>query len=252
MQPNRSARILLYDLEAYPATGRFWGHRMYDQNIIKVVDHKMICSVAYKWLNESQIYCHALPHYFKKPVGYVSNKRLLKDFHKAYVNADIVVTHNGNQYDEKELHQAFFLNDFKDPPPHHSVDTLKIFRSRFRFVSNRLDDLAKRLDVGKKHKHSGYGMWEQCMKGDAKSWSEMILYNMHDVRILERVYLKVRAWDRKHPNLSNFTRTWTCPTCESENIQHRGKQVYPSGHKQRYHCQDCGAWSMGKMIRKSR
>jgi hypothetical protein len=83
------------------------------------------------------------------------------------------------------------------------------------------------------------------MAGDAAAWKKMRRYNAHDVTLLERVYLKLRAWHPTHPNLALIDiagSSTDCPVCESDNVQRRGYQVLRMRRAARLHCQGCGHW----------
>ena len=86
----------------------------------------------------------------------------------------------------------------------------------------KLDSLAQYLGVGRKLPHTGFDLWRGCMSGDLKSWAIMKRYNAQDVRLLERVYLKLRPWG-VHPNVNLVNqRPNACPKCGSTHIQSRG------------------------------
>ena len=96
-------------------------------------------------------------------------------------------------------HKDFAIHDLGSTPRHRTIDTLRIARSNFRFNSNKLDDLAQLLGVGRKLKHPGFPMWEGCMAGDKASWKLMEKYNAHDIFLLEGVYNKLKSWHERPP-----------------------------------------------------
>jgi hypothetical protein len=85
------------------------------------------------------------------------------------------------------------------------------------------------------------------MNNDPKSWVIMKKYNEQDVRLLEAVYLKMLPWINKHPVLSH-EHGLVCgnPTCKSTHFQKRGFHRTDASLKQRYQCQSCGKWTVGK------
>ena len=60
------------------------------------------------------------------------------------------------------------------------------------------------------------------MGGDKKAWKLMCDYNIQDVVLLEKVYLKLRGWDERHPNTALWGNVIGCPNCGSDNKQKRG------------------------------
>jgi len=233
------ARILLYDIETSPNVSYTWGK--YEQNVIAFVKERQIISFAWKWYGEKTVHVLALPSFpgYKKNPD--DNKKLVVELHALISKADLVVAHNGSRFDDKMANTEFIKHRLKPPPPYKCVDTLRAARSKFRFNSNRLDDLGEFLGLGRKAKHEGFGMWLGCLGGDMKAWRKMMKYNKQDVVLLERVYLTLRPWTT-HPDLSNYSRVKSCPVCESKNIREKGWSYSATGKRRGMVCmeEDCG------------
>src|SRR5712664_1835689 len=90
----------------------------------------------------------------------------------------------------------------------------------FRFDSNKLDDLARYLGVGRKLPHTGFHLWKGCMSGDREAWKTMKDYNKQDVILLENVYYRIRAWDKNHPSVNRGQEA--CPVCAGTDTHKRG------------------------------
>lgn len=245
MTNKQKAKILLFDIEIAPAHGWFW--QMYDTNIIEVSEHSYMLSFSYKWLGESKVYTYKLPDFS----GYIKNpkddKKLLIELSKLISEADIVIAHNGDKFDITFTNTRLVANGLKPMALPKTIDTLKVARTKFRFLSNRLDDLGNFLGVGRKLPHTGKHLWFGCMNNDSTSWKLMQKYNEQDVRLLEAVYYKLRPWMTNHPNLNVINGTLqSCRNCGSKHLQKRGVIPTTTGTKQRYQCQDCGSWSTGK------
>lgn len=238
-----SLKILLLDTENSPNLSYVWGH--YEQNVIKHVKEKHLLSFSYQWLGEKKITTKALCDY----KGYEKDKDddlyLILDLHKLFDEADIIIAHNGDAFDIKMANEAFIRNGLPPPSPYRTIDTLKIARNKFKFNSNKLDDLGEHLHLGRKTKHTGFQLWEDCMNGDMKAWKLMKKYNEQDVRLLHSVYHKLKAWATTHPALNILSDGRRCPTCNSENVIARGTQFTNSYAYKRFYCNDCGKWSKG-------
>lgn len=236
-------KVLLFDVESSPNIGYTWGK--WEQNVIEFVKEKQIISFAWKWLDEKEVHCLALPM-FK---GYLkdrdSNKALIERLHELFCRADVIIAHNIVNFDDKMANTDFLLNGLPPPPPHKTVDTLRVARSKFAFSSNKLDDLGARLGLGRKVKHPGFPMWLGCMNGDKKSWAEMVKYNKGDVILLEKIYLALRPYMTNHPNMNAMDDHLGCPACKSTNMQRRGFTMSGAGRRSRFQCMDCGKWSAG-------
>lgn len=243
-----SAKILFLDIETAPCLGWTWG--MYEQNVIDLQTSWYMLCFAAKWADEKTVKTYSLPDYSTFKKDREDDSALIKKLHELLDQADIVVAHNGDRFDLKKTNARFIYHGLKPPSPYKTIDTLKIARRHFAFVSNRLNDLGKYLGVGKKLPHTGFHLWKGCMQGDKKSWSMMKRYNAQDVTLLERVYLRLRPWASSHPDLSAYSHHEGCPTCESKRIQRRGVNVARKSIKPRFQCVDCGTWFSGQAIKK--
>jgi len=243
-------RVLLYDLETSPIIGYTWG--TWETDVIKIIQQRQIISFAWKWLGESKVNCLALPDF----PGYIEDKKnnrpLIMALHKLFSQADIVVGHNVKKFDDKRSMTDFIRHKLPPPPPHKQVDTLEFARSKFDFTSNRLDDLGQFLELGRKVKHPGFEMWEGCLAGERESWALMRKYNKQDVALLEKIYLRLRPYMMRHPNMSAPEGLEGCPVCKSKKLERRGWNISQKGKAPRFQCQDCGKWSSGSFILKDR
>lgn len=243
---NKEANVFLYDIEISPNIGYTWGK--YEQNVIEFLRERMMISVAWKWLGDPKIHSVILPDFPFYKRNPTDNKALVKKFYLEYCKADVVIAHNEHGFDGKELRTNFIKKGLRPPPPMKVVDTLQIARNRFRFNSNRLDDLGHVLGLGRKVKHPGFALWLGCLDGNMKSWKLMRKYNIGDVKLLEKVYLKLRSWDERHPDLSNFSGTWSCPACGSFRCNIGGYRYNIASVKQKLRCKDCSKWYTGPTI----
>jgi hypothetical protein len=184
-------KTLLLDLETAPTIGYVWGGRKWDVNIVEYIEEGNIISFAWKWLGDKTIGCKSNRLYSR---DYRVNNRLITELHKLYSAADYVVGHNLFAFDDKVANTDILLNGMPPPPRHRVIDTLKIARQNFRFNSNKLDDLAARLKIGRKLPTTGFQMWKGCMANEAGSWDLMERYNKHDIFLLEGVWERFAPW----------------------------------------------------------
>lgn len=211
----------------------------------------MLC-FSWKVLGERKIHTHSLREYPHYQRDRENDFRLIKDLHKIFDEADILVAHNGDRFDQRKTYAKFIQHGMRPPAPVKSVDTLKIARKHFLFESNKLNDLGQYLKVGKKIPTTGFDLWKRCMAGEDKAWEIMERYNRRDVELLEQVYLKLRPYTSIHPNLETYQENGCCPACASIAIERRGQQVNRTRKYQRYQCTDCGHWFQGAFIPRER
>lgn len=245
-----TAKILLLDIETAPSLGYTWGK--YDQNVIEFERDWYILSFGYKWLGDTSVTVSALPDYTGYKKSPENDGRLIADLHKLLDTADIVVAHNGDSFDIKKINARFLVHGFSPPSTYKTVDTLKVARKYFKFDSNKLNDLAKALGVGRKVPHTGFALWKGCMSGDPEAWKVMKEYNAQDVYLLEDIYLRLRPWAVNHPDVSLFGDTVLrdspmCPSCGSSHVQSRGVVVARTRRYRRLNCQSCGSWFQGEL-----
>lgn len=245
-------KILLLDIETAPCLGNFW--RMWDEvrNIDQILVDWYILTVGYKWLGGApeDTKVIALRDYPGYRPGIENDLKLMKDVHELLNQAEYVIAHNGDKFDVKKMNTRMLLNELPPPTPYRSIDTNKIAKRIFGFTSNKLDYLARVLLGERKLKHDGLPLWQSVVRGEDAGWETMIEYNRQDVELLERVYLKLRAWDHMHPNMNLTTSidNMTCGVCTGHNVKPTG-DVVPFGQQGLalgYVCEDCGHQMRGK------
>lgn len=245
------ARILFLDIETAPILGNVWA--LWDQNVgLNQIDRDwFILSFGAKWLGDDRVIYHDQ----SKAADVEDDTALLGLLWKLLDEADIVIAHNGKQFDVKKINARLILAGLKPPSPYKVVDTLLIAKAQFKFTSNKLEYLADKLNKKyKKLPHSkfpGFALWKAVLRGDKAAWAEMRTYNEHDVLSLEELYLTLRPWDRRHPNVDVYDTDHegsACPVCGGTHLQKRGFYFTNSGQYQRYVCMahDCGAWSRSR------
>jgi hypothetical protein len=191
-------RILVFDIETTPMLSWHW--RTWKENIapIQTVKHSRLLCWAAKWIDSNMIYFDST----QKDGD--NDKRCSYELWKLCDQADILVAHNGRAFDMAKLNARWVKHGIEPPSPSKWVDTLKVARARFCFPSNKLDGIARYLNLGTKLEHEGFGLWLRCMDGERKAWKRMRDYNIQDVLLEEELYLKIRAWDNRHPNVELF------------------------------------------------
>lgn len=242
---SKQPKILIMDIETSPIIGYTWG--MWEQNVIDIKqDWHMLCFVA-KWYGEKKTISCSLPDFkaFKKDP--TDDLGVVTKLWELFDEADVVVAHNGDQFDIKKARARFVINGLTPPSSFLQIDTKKVAKRYFNFTSNKLDELGRYLGLGRKQSTGGFQLWLDCMAGVKTAWVKMLKYNKQDVLLLEDVYTKLKPWMTNHPNLNVYTgKANACPTCTSTNVQKRGFSITRVGRKQRFQCQDCGAWGVGK------
>lgn len=227
------ARICFFDLET--------------SNL--AADFGLLLSACWKFLDSDEVYTLRLDQ-FPGRFGMAQERHLVKSLSKGLSDADILVAHYGERFDQPYLNTKLLMHGMKPMPPIKMVDTWRIARSRFKLSSNRLAALIEALDIPYKKTPIERNMWVDAMCGSKKAMDYVVEHNVADVLALEQVYLKLRPWAGKHPNVRLFTVDKTgkphCPVCGSENVQRRGYNIAQALTTPRFQCRSCGAWGHGK------
>lgn len=244
----RQPRILIYDIETSPLLSWNWG--IYEQNAIRVKQDWYMLSFAYKWYGEEETHFVGLPDFKTFNYNKRNDKKLVGALADLMNEADVTVAHNGDAFDMKKLNARLIQHGYQPPKESKAVDTLKIARSKFKFTSNKLDDLGEYLNVGRKVKHEGIGLWFSCMEGDLDAWQRMKEYNLQDVDLLEKVYVKLRPWAKTAPNLAMISnRTDICPVCGADEGFFKNGYRYKNQNKYRaWRCKAKGCNVFGRQL----
>lgn len=243
-------KILLLDIETAPILADVW--KLWDENVglNQIAQDWYILSWAAQWMDGGKV--HYADQRNAKDIE--DDSEILNKLWHLLDQADVVIAHNGDRFDVPKINARFIRAGMPPPSPYRTIDTLKIAKAKFKFTSNRLAYLARYLKVdegakGEHHKYPGHALWVAVRKGVAAAWEEMRKYNIQDVRVLKGVYLKLRAWDTRHPNLQvDDPEAGLCPVCGGHHLEKRGFTYSNTGKFQRYVCtsESCGAWSRGK------
>lgn len=233
--PKREPKVLLHDIEAGPNLG--YVYAKYETNVLRFEKEWDLMAYGFKWLGKRAVESYAQDEY--------SEEQLLEIAHEKLSEADIVIGHNSNRFDNKKLNAKFLEYGFDPPTPYRSVDTLQVAKRYFSFNSNSLGDLAEKLDVRRKAQLGGFSVWLACIEGDQSAWNKLKAYNKQDVRVLEDLYIRMRPWIDNHPPMNLLSgKEDVCPKCMGNNLNPTDKfKVNKTTTVQRYQCGDCGGWA---------
>lgn len=227
--------IILMDIETTPHLSYHW--RVYDESISPEQMER-----------PSELLCFAAKRLGRRGIWYASrrgtktDKAVAAEAWKVVDAADMVVAHNGKAFDMKTLSARWAYWRMPPPSPFKTVDTCLIARHAFNFPHNSLDGLARYMDLGTKHR-TDFSLWRGCMTGDPAAWQKMERYNCRDVELLEAVYLRLRAYDRRHPNVGIYREDdlLRCVCCGSTAVKALPNLHYltAAGYTV-YRCGSCG------------
>jgi hypothetical protein len=235
----------MLDIETAPTIAYVWGLWKVNVGINQIIQPTFMISWSAKWLGEKKVHYRGLGE-LGRAIKPEDEKRLLPSLHKLLNEADLVVTHNGNNFDLKHIDAAFLRAGMQPTLPYRSVDTLREVKVRFKFLSNRLDYLLTTLSLSEKMENEGFELWSKCMAGQRTAWRTMERYNKKDVTILEELYLRLRPFMKNHPNLAVYEdgEEMVC-VCGSKEFRNKGYYYTNLSKFTRHQCKKCGAPKRG-------
>jgi uncharacterized protein YprB with RNaseH-like and TPR domain len=230
---------LFFDIETSPNIGFFWsaGYKINISHDSIIKERAIIC-ICYKWADDDKIYSLSWD-------DNQDDKKLLEKFIQIANEADELVGHNGDKFDLPWIRTRCLYHKIDMFPNYTTTDTLKHARSRFRFNSNKLDYIAKFLNIGEKI-HTSYDLWKNIvLHKNPESLKEMIEYCKQDVKLLEQVYNILSPYipaKTHHGIILGYDKT-SCPECGNEDMKFSKKRVTVAGTpRYQLKCTSCGKY----------
>jgi hypothetical protein len=246
-----AAKLLFIDIETAPILMTSWSMRPPYAGAVWVERDTLLLMASYKWSHEKSVKTVCLPDFPRYKRHKHDDKDLCRVLHSLLDEADIVCAHNGDQFDTKKINSRLIVHNLRPPSPYKTVDTLKIARRMFKFDSNKLDNIGRYLNEGRKIPNTGATLWRGCVEGDEKSWRTMRRYGKQDTALLVKAYERLRSWAPSHPDVNLYKAYQDkagCPKCGSEDTQRRGIAVKQKWKYYRFQCQGCGGWFSGMKV----
>lgn len=235
--------LAFFDLETSPLLTHVW--RAHENYVApeRLKHDTFLLSWALKFSGSPVVYSGRLT---SNEAWQRDDRRLVREIMSLLSQADYVVAHNGDNFDIPILNSRLFLHN--EPPLGQvdTIDTLKLARRSFKLASNKLDYLASMLGLEGKHE-TGFELWERCYQGDPEALLQMDRYCRNDVRLLERVFERIKPYAKGLPRLlePHEKGEVCCIYCGSYDLQRRGTRKTAAGTYPRYQCNECGRWTKG-------
>lgn len=251
MKLYNGLKILLLDIElTYAIYYAFPSKREQYLSAKNIIHHQFCPCAAWKWDHETSKYNVKITD---------DKKRFKKDFRDDYIvakklhdlmtEADVIVAHNGDQFDIKHANTLFINHGLGPIPEKKSLDTLKAARKYFAFAGNDLDSLSKRFGGTGKNKKPN---WYKMTDGDPDQINIAAKYCMNDVEELDRVFKNIKPYmknlvkirDKKEPEHYGIM---CCDACGSKRLNNKGLGGVPPSVYPRIRCLECGHEMKGDM-----
>jgi predicted RNA-binding Zn-ribbon protein involved in translation (DUF1610 family) len=239
-------RTIFWDVETSPLIVPVWG--LWENNIdhTNILEETNILCVCWKDLGKAEIKSLSVD-----PAKPRNDKSLCRQIRDVLAEADVLVAHNGNDFDVRVLNARLVHHGIKPLPQISLVDTKLVAKSKFRFTSNRLDYLGAHLGLGRKKKTS-FKLWLDVLNGNQKALDYMVRYCKQDIKLLEKVYLKLRPFMTNHPNHRLFAVGDVCPKCGKGPLSVSKHRMTRTTLKTQYQCKACGGYSTGATVERTK
>src|SRR5258706_1364413 len=236
-------RVGIFDVEILPMTGMMWQLWDVDFSPEQVLQDTTFLSWAGKFLGNNSMYSDIL-----SPEEAIDRdpQRIVHSAFEFISQCDILVGHNFKAYDQKVLNTVFL--EYEKPLRYRTIDTLEVAKNNFKFASNKLAFINKKLNIRQKISNEGFALWRKCAEGDGERLEIMLEYNIGDIFSTEDLFLKFQPYINNMPNFSLYdteNNTSTCH-CGNTSFNREGFWFTNSAEYEKYRCNSCGALMRGK------
>lgn len=240
--PHKMPKILILDIETAPVRAYVWRLWKQDIYIDQIISDWFMLTWSAKWLLEDAVYSERL---CKEEVLAENDFRIVETLWFLLNQADIVIAHNGDQFDIPKIKSRFLVHGLPPTTFYQQIDTKKVAKKEFGFSSNKLEALARTFGIEGKS-DTDFKLWSACMRGDESALQYMQKYNIQDIKVLEEIYLIMRPYIKSHPNYNLYidSEKPVCPHCGHDHLEFVGYYYFTqTGKYKNYRCQSCGALS---------
>lgn len=242
---NSKPRIIIWDLETLPnlqyAFGR-WDPAVSHKGIVH--ERSIVCA-GWMVLGEKKV--HTIAVDINDPYN---DKQLLIELKEVLEGADLLVAHYGDKFDLPFLKGRLFLNGLGPLALVPQDDTKFMASKNFKLNSYKLDYLAQMLGFGTKDPMSIQDWLDICIHKSDKALQKMIKYNIQDVKLLSKIYKKLKPYAQSKLNHVHFVDSDSpiCPSCGHDKVLRHGFRRTIAYQYNRLQCKKCGHSFKGSRI----
>lgn len=219
-----TAKILLWDIES---------------THLKADWATLLC-IGWKWYQDPEVHVPSIMDYKGWQKDVTDDRKLVTEFHKVLMEADMIVTYFGKGFDMKMIQSKFLEYGLPVLPNIPHVDLFFTVKANMTLSRKSMDNVARYLDLDNEKNHVAGKIWKRAMAGHADAIKYVIEHCRMDVLVLEELYTKLSPLVRTHPRVNGWA---PCRVCGSTHLQRRGYALTTTeSRKVRVQCQNCGAW----------
>lgn len=242
--PIDAPRVGVFDVETLPAEVYTWNLFPKYVGTEQVISGTGFLSWAGKFLNDDKVYSDILT---SEEALEKDDERITKSCWDFLAKCDVVIGHNILEFDAKVV-RTFFLKHDLPPLKYVMVDTLKIAKRNFRFDSNKMGFINRRLGIREKIENEGFPLWRKCREGEQEALATMLEYNIGDIQATEDLFYVLRPYAHASFNVAlyNEIEEAQCPVCGSTDLTDEGFYYTPAGKWTSVRCNNCKCLSRRK------
>jgi hypothetical protein len=237
--------VLYFDIETTGIILLGWRLGKTNLSIDQIIKNPQVFCISWAW-NDGKIQ-HAQFDQNKYQIlkkDDDADYELLKNFVEMARDADVIVGHNGKNFDIAFLRSRLIKHRLPDFAP-MLIDDTYLSTKGIDTVSHKLDYLGDYLDVGKKMEHGhGAEWWVELARGNKQILKKFLKYCDIDVDRLRKIYKILKPYTGSSLNLAVFyERPDICPTCGSTRTPIIRHYKYTRvGKFPQFQCHDCGKY----------
>lgn len=207
-------KIIYFDIESTPA--QFWGFRLGEQRVgwEQIKKEPVVCVICWA-VNDGKVQSATFDVSKYKPDQYddKSDYELIKKFTEIANGADLLIGHNGKNFDVAFLRSRIIKHHLPDLSP-ILIDDTYLLTKAIKTMSHALDYLLRKFGLGQKIQHRGLDMWKDVSTKKKKALREMVTYCTGDVEGLRKLYKYVKPYIKSNLNMAMFQgNPDACPSC---------------------------------------
>lgn len=204
-------------------------------------DFGYLLAIGYKFIGDKKATVLKIDHKGNDPRNFRrAEKKLLQDFLRVYLQADVVVTYNGKRFDVPYLNAKYLEYKLGILPNLPHVDHYWTVKNNLGISRKSLQNAAYYLSLSHEKTPVEGRIWVDAMMGDQKALKYIVDHCRADVDLLEELHFTIRGLVRMHPRINGYG---ACKYCGEHKLGSRGTAITTLKKvKYRFQCKGCGGW----------
>jgi len=205
----------------------------------------IICAAG-KWVGEREFYTWRIDeseNFGTTPASFVDDSAILSGLIPFLEEADAVLAYYGSGFDVPYVNTRAIINGMPPPVPFTVIDPWKTARSQLKLARNSMDSVASAIGSRFSKTHLPWAKWLLAQYGDKAAITELLKYNVNDIKVLEEVYYGLRPLMRNHPYLGRpvpGNSALRCPSCGNAHTKSHDSRRTKTFEVFRRRCNKCG------------